>query len=238
MTILNQAFAWLIRSLYSMTGVYSISIILMTIIFNVLMLPLAIKQLKSTENMQKIQPQVQAIQKKYKNDKETMNKKVMELYQANNVNPLAGCLPLLIQMPIIFALFAVMKNPLDYIFVDNLELGQQAISQGFLWIKDLSQPDQFSAILNFAYANKIPGLLPIITAVLTYVQMQISTPKVDSSSNQGAMGSMKIMMPFMILVFSQNLSAGLVLYWATGTIFRILQQMVMNKISKNKEKEV
>ncbi len=244
MSILYDAFGWLIRNLYDLTGVYSVSIILLTIIFNVLMLPLAIKQIKSTEGMQKIQPQVKAIQKKYKNDKDTMNKKIMELYQANGVNPLAGCLPMLIQLPIIFALFGVLRNPMDYIFVNNPEVGAKAIVESFLWINNLSLPDMLSVVLpSVEFAQYIPGILPIITAILTYVQMEITTPS-DKNNNDktqpaaNAMSNMKYMFPIMILLFSRSMPAGLVLYWVTGTIFRIIQQLVMKKIAANKEVQV
>ncbi len=240
MSLLKEAFGWIIYNLYDVTNIYWLSIVLMTIIFNILILPLGIKQIKSTENMQKIQPQVKAIQNKYKNDKETMNKKVMELYQKNNVNPLSGCLPVLIQFPIVIALFGVLREPLIWVFAQSPEIGKSAVVEGFLWIKDLSQPDQLSVLLpNMAYADKIPGILPIITAILTYVQMQISSPQtVDKDqAAAGAMNSMKFMMPLMILFFSRTLSAGLVLYWVTGTIFRIAQQMIMRKLSEKKKAE-
>lgn len=245
MTFLKEGFGWIILNLYELTGVYSLSIILMTILFNVLMLPLAVKQIKSSENMQRIQPQVQAIQKKYKNDKETMNKKVMEIYQQNKVSPLSGCLPLLIQFPIVIALFSVLREPEIWVFNHSHE-GGRAVVESFLWISNLSLPDQLSEVLpGISIAQYIPGILPIITAFLTYIQMELSTPKTDNagSSNEaqaasGAMKNMKYLMPLMILVFSRNLSAGLVLYWATGTIFRIGQQLVMKKMSQSKETEL
>ncbi len=242
MSFLKEGFGWIIANLYDITNVYSLSIILMTIIFNILMLPLAIKQIRSTENMQKIQPQVQAVQKKYKNDKETMNKKVMELYQKNGVNPLAGCLPVLIQFPIIIALFGVLREPLIWVFSGNLEVGKLAVIEGFLWIKDLSQPDMLSVLLpNLDMAQYIPGILPIITSILTYVQMEISTPKTqanDANPSANAMGNMKYIFPVMILVFSRSMSSGLVLYWVTGTLFRICQQLIMRKMSEKKEVQV
>ncbi len=241
MDFLREGFGSIISYLYDMTGVYSYSIILMTILFNILMLPLAIKQIKSTENMQKIQPQVQALQKKYKNDKETLNKKTMELYQQNKINPLSGCLPMLIQFPIVIALFGVLRQPLTWIFASNPEVGAKAIAENFLWINNLSLPDLLSSVLpSVEFAQYIPGILPIITAILTYVQMEITTPKAKGDQAQagaGAMSNMKYIMPVMILVFARNLSAGLVLYWVTGTIFRIIQQLVMKKMAESKEAE-
>lgn len=247
MQFLKETFGWLLLNLYNVTGIYALSIILMTIIFNVIMLPLAVKQIRSTENMQKIQPQVQAIQKKYRNDKETMNKKVMELYQKSGVSPFSGCLPLLIQFPIVIALFSVLREPEIWVFA-NSAVGGKAVAESFFWIENLSFPDQLSTVLpSIPLAQHIPGILPIITALLTYVQMEITTPKkagndADKSDQAqaaaGAMSSMKYIMPVMILVFSRSLSAGLVLYWATGTIFRICQQLVMRKMAEGKEAEL
>lgn len=230
MGILYQLFGWIIRNLYSVTGIYWLSIILMTIIFNLMMLPLTLKQQRSTEGMQKIQPEINALQKKYKNDKEMLNKKIMEIYSANNVNPLSGCLPLLIQFPIIISLFTVLRNPLEHIFMGDEQLTRAALEQGFLWINDLSLPDQLSNVLSFSFANSIPGILPIITAVLTYLQFELTMPKAQPDQPQAStMTTMKVFMPLMILMFSQQMAAGLVLYWATGTVFRIIQSKILNK---------
>ncbi len=238
MGIFYDFFGWIIRSLYNFTGNYSLSIILMTIIFNLMILPLTLKQIKSTANMQKIQPELKAIQKKYKNDKETMNKKMMELYSEHDVNPLAGCLPLIIQLPIILALFAVMKDPIAHVFMGNEKVGSEAITQGFFWIKNLSLPDQLSNIMGGDFAKSLPGLLPILTSILTYVQMEVMTPKTSpEQGGAGSMGTMKIIMPLMILMFSNSLSAGLVLYWFTGTLFRIAQQFVLKRDQFVKEAE-
>lgn len=237
MDIFHNFFGWIIRELYSFTGNYAFSIVLMTILFNLMILPLTLKSMKSSANMQKIQPEMKKIQEKYKNDKEMLNKKMLELYSENNVNPLAGCLPMLIQMPIILALYAVMKDPINYVFLGDKVIGTPAVSQGLFWIHDLSLPDMLSNVLNFGFAGSLPGLLPILTAIVTYIQMEVSMPKNESpnASAGSSMGTMKIVMPLMILMFSHSLSAGIVLYWFTGTIFRIAQQFFINKDNISKE---
>lgn len=236
MQILYDAFGWVIRTLFDLTGNYALSIILMTILFNLLLIPLNSSGIKMTEKNKIMKPKMDELNRKYKNDRETLNKKMIELYKEHNYNPLSGCLPLLIQLPIIWALFTVMKEPLKYIFTTNPEVGKVAIEQGFLWVHNLSLPDQLSNILNFSFAGSVPGLLPIITAVLSYYQFEMSMPKQEGNNQApGAMSSMKYTMPLMLLIFSSQLSAGLVLYWAVGTLFRIVQQVVMRNNSKSKE---
>lgn len=236
MQILHNAFGWVIRTLFDLTGNYAISIILMTIIFNLLLIPLNNSGIKMQEKTRIMKPKLDELQKKYKNDRETLNKKMLELYKENNYNPLSGCLPLLIQLPIIWALFTVMKDPMKFIFASNPEVGKVAVEQGFLWIHNLSLPDQLSNVLNFSFASSVPGLLPIITAVLSYYQFDMSMPKQDANNTAGnTMSTMKFTMPLMLLIFSSQLSAGLVLYWAMGTLFRIVQQYIIR--NKNNAKE-
>lgn len=236
MQILYDAFGWVIRTLFDLTGNYALSIILMTVLFNLLLIPLNSSGIKMTEKNKIMKPKIDELQRKYKDDKETLNRKMLELYKEHNFNPFAGCLPLLIQLPIIWALFTVMKDPLKYIFVSNPEVGKAAVEQGFLWIHNLSLPDQLSNVLSFDFARSVPGLLPIITAVLSYYQFEMGMPKPDSKNPAGnSMSTMKYTMPLMLLIFSSQLSAGLVLYWAVGTLFRIVQQLVIRRNAITKE---
>lgn len=132
---------------YKYLSAYAISIIITTVIFKLILLPLTLKQTKSMKDMQVIQPKMKALQEKYKNDKETLNIKTMELYKEHNVNPLGGCLPLIIQMPIIIAFFSLLREPYKYMFggsPDNVESIKEAssffynnVQKGFLWIKDI-----------------------------------------------------------------------------------------------------
>lgn len=115
MSILYNFLGSILNYLYVFTKSYGLSITLFTIIVKLLMLPLIIKQQKSMEGMQKIQPQLTKIQQKYKNDKEKLNQETMKLYEQYNINPMGGCLPMLIQLPIIFALYRVINRPLTYI---------------------------------------------------------------------------------------------------------------------------
>ncbi len=210
----------------------------MTIIVKLLLFPLTQAQTKSQKSMNEIQPLIQEINKKYKNDKEKQTQETLRLYKEYNVNPVAGCLPMLIQLPIIFALFGVLREPLKFVFNGNTALFQQATNQTFLWITDFSKPDTLGAIINFDFAHSLPGLLPIIAAVLTYLQFKTMSSKPPTSGNDTAnktMQSMQLFMPLMILWFGMKMAAGLTLYWGVSTGFQILQQMAVNRVKKAEE---
>lgn len=229
MKILYDSIGWLLGVIFSFTNHYAISIILLTIIIKFAILPLSLAQLRSSRGLSQIQPQLQELQKKYKNDKETLNQKTLELYKEHKVNPLQGCLPILIQMPILFGLFEVLKNPLKWVFHNNQELANIANNQVFLWIADFSQPDKLSNVLSFAWADAVPGILPFLAAILTYLQFE-TMPQTTSSDNEMANSmnkNMKIMMPLMILFFGNGMSAGLSLYWVISTLFQMIQQIVL-----------
>ena len=169
--------------------------------------------------MQAMQPKIKEIQTKYANDSEMMNMKLQELYKEEKINPAMGCLPLLIQLPIIWGLFGLLRNPMDYISNSDMVL---AAHESFLWVKDLSQPDLW--------------LLPILAGVATFVSMKI-TQSSAGSGNSAAMGSMKAMqyfMPIMIVWMGRTLPAGLCLYWVISYIFQIVQTKVTQMIKKNK----
>jgi len=226
---LNIGIGWLLGFIFQATNHYALSIILLTIVIKFAILPLSLAQLKSSRGLSQIQPQLQELQKKYKNDKETLNLKTVELYKEHKVNPLQGCLPLLIQMPILFALFAVLKDPLIYVFSNNQDLANIANSQVFLWIKDFSQPDKMSSILNYKWAESIPGILPFMAAILTYFQFETmsSTTTSDNEMANSMNKNMKIMFPLMILMFGNGMSAGLSLYWVVSTSFQMIQQILL-----------
>ncbi|MGO1369397.1 MAG: YidC/Oxa1 family membrane protein insertase [Senegalia sp. (in: firmicutes)] len=195
---------------------YAIAIIIATIIIKLIILPLTLKQTKSMKNMQKVQPKMAELQKKYKNDKETLNMKTMELYKEYKVNPFGGCLPLLIQFPIIIGFFAVLREPVKYVF--ESEAAYDAINKSFLWIDNLKDTDLW--------------ILPIIAAITTYFQSKMMMAKQPSGGNDAAQSSQKMMttmMPIMILFFARSVPAGLALYWVISNTFQIVQQFIINR---------
>lgn len=215
---------------------YSLAIIITTIIFKLLLLPLTFKQMKSMKNMQEIQPMIQELNKKYKNDPQTLNQKTMELYKEHKVNPFGGCLPLLIQFPIIIAYFRVMQSPVPYVFSEAATY--EGILRGFLWVKDIAQPDVIYS-LNLGGFNITISVLAILAAITTYFQSKMMTaaqPAAAGGQAQSTQATMTIMMPIFILWMGSKYAAGLTLYWTISNLFQIVQQYFTNRsIGKIKE---
>ncbi|MDD3244463.1 MAG: YidC/Oxa1 family membrane protein insertase [Eubacteriales bacterium] len=141
---------WIIDLIYSGVGSYAVAIILFTLIVKLILLPLDIKQRHSMRKMQDIQPQIEALNKKYEKDPEKKSQKTMELYKKNKVNPMGGCLPMLIQMPILFAMFAVMRHVAGEQIVtmyQTVAAGGTYVPESFLWIHNIWQPDNIMATI-------------------------------------------------------------------------------------------
>lgn len=235
--MLKNLIASLLSGIYGFVGNYGLSIILFTLFIRLILLPFAIQSKKNMVVMQKLQPLVNELQKKYKNDPKTLQQKQLELYKEHNHNPLMGCLPLLIQMPIIFTLFTVLRNAADYV-------PQSAIDQPFLWLPNLVDPDTMANIINMSGAEKIPGILPIVAAVFTFITFKMTqsqTAAVQTSPDGPKAPNMNFMayiFPVIILVSGASYSAGLILYWAFSTILQFVQDRLLNAYFNPKEDKV
>jgi len=186
---------------YNLTGNYGIAIIILSILLQIIIFPLGLKSYKAMAIMKKIQPEMQAIQIKYKNEPQKMNAEIMELYRKYGANPLSGCWPMLLQIPIFFSLFTTLRNSW------NLH-GAKFI----FWIKDLSAKDPYY-------------VLPILMGALMYFQQQL-TPQTSADPMQAKiMKWMPIIFTFMFLSFP----SGLVLYWIINSIFSIAQNLYLKK---------
>lgn len=192
---------------------YVLAIFILTALVRILILPLNIKQMRSTSKMQEIQPEVQKIQAKYKNDPQKLQEKTMQLYKDNNVSMFGGCLPLIIQLPIIYALYRV------FIVIPELK------GASFLWIIDLSKPDKLY-------------ILAVVSSVTTYVQSLLMTKSQPNTQQPGGMnmGTMNIMMALMMGFFAINLSSSIVLYWIMGNLIQIVQNYFLVVIPAKKRK--
>jgi len=180
---------------FGLTGSYGLAIILLTVAVRIVLLPLSVAQTRQMARTQALNPELEALRKKYKNDPERLNRETVELWRKHKANPMSGCLLLLIQFPIWIALLQVLQH---------YPYAQQA---SFLWLKDLAKPDHLF-------------ILPVLAAVTTYWQTKISTPATaDKSQN-----FMFIGMPILIGWISMQFPAGLSLYWVTSNIFGIIQQ--------------
>jgi len=225
---LGDIFANIIVFFYSFTHNYGIAIILMTILIRVILYPLMQKQMVSMREMQKIQPLMKEVQEKYKNDKERLNRELMALYKEHKINPMSGCLPLLIQMPILILLFQVLRQFNEKIY--SVYNG----NPGFLWLKDLSLPDQLIKLPgNGIFGIQYLGIMPFLIAGSTYYQQKMtatpdSTGKAGGSAEQ-TQKMMTIMMPLLIGFMSFSLPSGLTLYWLISTLLGIGQQYLINK---------
>ena len=213
----------LLDLLYSVINNYGITIIVFTVIVKLCLYPLYIKQTKSTAKMSEVQPKMQALQRKYANDKETLNIKMAELYKEEKFNPMGGCLPMLIQMPIIMGLLALLRNPMMYMNDNSMIF---AYHEPFIWIADLSQPDLW--------------ILPIIAGVATFISFSMTQALSDTEANHqmnGMMKMMKYIFPIMILWMARSFPSGLALYWAVSQVIQIFFNIHMASIRKKLKRE-
>ncbi|GCD09438.1 membrane protein insertase YidC [Clostridium tagluense] len=186
---------------------FGLAIILFTVIIRVLLLPLSIKQTKSTAKMGAIQPEMKKVQEKYKKDPQKSQQEVMKLYKENGVNPMGGCLPMLIQMPILFALFAVFQK-----------LNMQG--SGFLWMSDLTKADPYY-------------ILPILSAITTYFSSKLMQPPAGGAQSKQT-STMNTGMAIMMGVMGIKMKGALVLYWVINNVLQVIQTLVINKIELGK----
>ncbi len=211
--IARPLFLWLKWTHQHIASNWGVAIIILTVIINLALLPLRIFSMKSALKMQKLQPQMKAIQERYKKypmrdpKRQEMNAEIGELYKREGVNPAGGCLPLLIQMPFLWAFYTMLGNA--------IELRQAP----FLWLHDLSSPDKLF-------------IMPVVIVISTYL-MQKMTPTSGMDPKQQQM--MTLMMPLMIGWFSFNLPSGLSVYWVVGNIIGIAQQYIMNRTGLGRE---
>jgi YidC/Oxa1 family membrane protein insertase len=198
---------------YSFLSNYALAIILLTALIKVVFYPLTKTSLKSMKEMQKIQPQMAAIRKKFKDNKEKMNKEIMELYKRNKVNPLGGCLPMILQIPVFIALYNVLLN--------SIELRHAPF---ILWITDLSQPDRLGS---FPIPFVTPPGIPVLTLLMggsMLLQQKMSPTAMDPQQ-----AKMMMLMPLFFTFMFINFPSGLVLYWLVNNILQIGQQYYIQK---------
>lgn len=214
-----------IHGIVEATGIFStgagyvVAVVLLTALVRLLVLPLNIKQMKSQVKMQEIQPEIAKIQKKYKNNPEKLNQETMKLYQEYKINPLSGCLPLLIQMPILFALYYVFTNP---------EFVASIAGVPFLWMSDLSGADKLM-------------ILPLLSGATTYLSSYMMSSSMGSSSAQAGgmnMGTMNVVMAAMMGFMSINFPSMLVLYWIIGNLIQMIQTYFLVTLPKKKKEKL
>ena len=211
--ILSKFFMSIFKLLYKFIPNYGLVIIVFAVLLKVVLYPLSHKSFESGHKMQKIQPLIREVQQKYKSDPKKMNAELSRIYKENGANPLSGCLPLLLQMPIFMSLYPMLRS--------SIELRQTPFLN---WITDLSEPDPLL-------------ILPIFMAISMFFQQRLMTPKQQDKSNmdekqQAMMQNQKIMgyvMPVLMFFIFRNMPSGLVLYWTVFQILGIIQQYYIKK---------
>ncbi len=200
---------------HAVTSNWGFAIIVVSVMIYIILYPLTLKQLRSMKEMQLIQPKVEELRVKYHDDAMRLQKETMELYKLHKINPLGGCLPMLLQLPVFFSFYMVLSR--------SIELK----GASFLWIKDLSDPDKiFVFQQNLPFVGNELNLLPILMVVASFFQQKLSSGQMSGQSAE----QQKIMMflfPIMFGVFFYHMPSGLVLYWFTNTIMTVIQQSVI-----------
>ncbi len=216
---LVDIFAWFLSFLYRLIPNYGIVIIVFSLVLKVILHPLTHKSMDASLKMQRIQPQVQEIQQKFKSDPKRMQQELSKLYKEAGASPLGGCLPLILQMPVFFSLYTVLRYSLD-----------MRMAHFVGWLRDLSEPDPYY-------------ILPILMGVFMVVQQLMMNPKKQQLSSmdekqRAMMQSQKMMayvMPVVLFFVFKSMPAGLVLYWTVFNVLSIIQQYYLQKHLSNKE---
>ena len=204
----------LLLFLFRTLGNFGVAIICLTLIVRTIMFPIAHKQFQSMAAMRKVQPKMKAIQERYKDDKARQQQEIMKLYQAEKINPAAGCLPILLQIPVFYALYKVL--------VVSVEMRHQPFA---LWIKDLSAHDPLTPVNLFGLLHFTPpamlaiGVLPILVGATQWASMKLNPQPMDPAQAQ-----VFALMPWFLVFIMAPFAAGLQLYWITNNLLTIAQQ--------------
>lgn len=179
---------------------YGLAIIILTLVIKIVLTPLTIKQVRSMRGMAKLQPRLKEVQARYKNDPKRLQEEMQKLYAETGVNPLSGCLPLIIQMPFLIAIFYAMQS---YMYIPEYE--------SFMWLPSLGHPDPMY-------------ILPVVSALSTYL---VSIQTMNKQDDNPTTKIMQYMMPLFIGYISLNFPSGLVIYWTVSNLFQYVQQLII-----------
>ncbi len=204
---------WALKFFHRFVGNYGLAIILVTVLIRIIFWPLNHLSYKSMKKMQEIQPLIQRLREKYKDDPQALNRELMQVYRTYKINPFSGCLPMLIQIPVFFALYKVL--------LQAIELRHAPF---FAWINDLSAPDRLPVGFDIPYLHGLP-VLTILMGVSMYVQQKLSPTSLDPTQAR-----LMLIMPVVFTVLFVNFPSGLVLYWLVNNLLSIAQQVMINKL--------
>jgi YidC/Oxa1 family membrane protein insertase len=209
-----EILVWSLKALYALIPNYGVAIILLTLIVRILFWPLTHKGTESMKRMQELQPKIKELQEKYRDKPQKLQQETMALYREHKVNPLGGCLPMLIQIPVFFALFNVLRGGIELRFAP------------FLWIGDLSDAE-----------NLLQGMIPLVGSLnilpLIMAATQAWQQHLTPSGGDPAQQKMMMIMPVIMLFFLYSMPSGLVLYWTANQVMMIIQMLWQRKMKKS-----
>lgn len=211
-TFIAKPLVYVLDWFYRYTHNWGVAIILLTIVIKILFWPLTQKSYQSMQKMKKIQPKMTQIREKYKGDREKMNQELMGLYRTYKVNPMGGCLPMLLQIPVFFALYRMLNGA--------VELRHEPF---MLWIDDLTAPDRLPIGFDIPYLGGLP-VLTLLMGITMFIQQKMTPSAGDPRQDQ-----IMMIMPVMFTVFFVNFPSGLVLYWLVNNVLSIAQQYWVNR---------
>lgn len=210
----------IIKFFYRFITNYGVIIIIIVVIVKILFFPLTRIQYRAMKKMKEIQPLIESAKKRYKDDKQKLQREILNIYRSYKVNPLSGCLPLLIQFPVFIALYQVLMNAIELRHAPFL-----------LWINDLSSPDSIGKIKLGGFEISV-RILPLLLGVTTYLQQKV-TPQPGGEGEEITKWMMRIM-PFFLTILFWTFPSGLVLYWCSNNIISIIEGIVMRHLAKRK----
>lgn len=226
MSFLYELFGGILKAIYQWIGSYGWAIVLFALFAKIITIPFAVKQQRSIQLMNLLAPAQEMIQKKYAKDQMKQQQELQKLYQKYNYNPLSGCLPLLIQFPILIGLWGALRLPETYVFTPE---EYSKVSQVFLWIADMSKsPVDLFKTGNFNAEFFLSLILPILSVVLTIIQQKKSSQSATAAQNDQT----KMMTTFMTVFIGYigfTFNQGLALYWTLQTGLGIAQNLIMDK---------
>ena len=212
--VIEKPIFWVLDQVFKLVGNFGVAIIILTFLVRGLMFPIAQKQFRSMAGMRRVQPKMKELQERYKTDKPKLQQELLKLYQEEKVNPLAGCLPILIQIPVFYALYKVLMV--------TIEMRHQPF---VLWIKDLSAPDPAHILNLFGLLSFEPpaflgiGILAILLGVSMWLQFRLNPTPMEPAQQQ-----VMALMPWIMMFIMAPFAAGLLLYWITSNFLTIAQQ--------------
>lgn len=215
--VISQTLLKLLGVLHQIVHSWGLAIVLLGIIIYLLLFPLTLKQMRSMKEMQILQPKIEQLRKTYKDNPQRLNKEVLELYKEHKVNPLGGCLPMILQIPIFFSLYQALMRTIAL------------KGERFLWIKDLSEPDRlFILPVQIPILGNEINILPILMAIGMFVQQKLSVKSADSQAAE-QQKIMMIVFPIMFGFIFYRMPSGLVLYWFVNSALTLAYQIRMVK---------